>query len=960
MGDENLSRTLGDYSRPSHEGYRNTIELPEGNNVVPLRSDIIRLVQNGCAFHRLWTEDPNQHLKDFIKLVDLHDLNVENREKLWIKERRYRVVTVQSQMGYDGSDPKNDRHMKDGEENKNADGSKDSSDVAIPIEAVDEISSSFNNTLYGYFIGKRLAFPVVENYVKHAWTKFRIERTILHEGFFFFQFATRAGMEQVLKNGPWQIRLIPIVLNIWTANTRLKKDGIKVAPVCVKIYKVPIVAYSEVDAYTSTMCLKSWGRNTYARELVEVSAEKELVDSLVDNDYPKKVKEVSPNLVDEDGFIQNQPTKETTSTSKLNENVTMEGKKQNVNKEAPQPFKDLHKKDNTNGENAYEDDDDDDVEEVFVKQQRFLSGKHTNDALKGASTPVTKHWMSNGAVCVKGSRIILGWNPDVVNDIVISFDDQVMHMCVHFKADKKDLFCSWIYAHNRYQQRRGLWQNLQTHKSYIRERPWCLLGDFDVSLSIDDKSTSVSFVDTAMRDFQECVEEIEVMDVNSFGLRFTWNQKPRGVDGVLNKIDRIVANLEFLNLFEVKHLRHELDEVKQALDFDPSNLELHEEEAAYLNAFIEASRVEERFLQQNTKLEWLKLGDANSAYFYKVPIAFIDHYTAFLGQRGGPMNSTDLFRNQLLNDVAENMVCEVSNCEIRDAIFSMGDDKSLGPDELNHAIIALILKVATPMKINDYRPISYCNVLFKCISKILSNRMKDCLTGLVSLNQSAFVPGRRISYNILLTQELMHNYLLDHGPLRCAFKVDIQKAYDTVDWDFLKDVLAGFGFHPRMIRERGLWQGDPMSLYLFTLVMEILTLMLNRRVRESNSFTYHRHCSILIIINLCFADDLFLFAHGDASSAQVIMDTLEEFKTASGLTPSLPKSTAYFCNVLNYVKFNIIGILPFEEGKLPVKYLGVPLVLSRLLYRDSTEMVEKVKKWISDWKNKSLSLARRV
>ncbi|GKC21013.1 hypothetical protein Tco_1023163 [Tanacetum coccineum] len=89
------------------------------------------------------------------------------------------------------------------------------------------------------------------------------------------------------------------------------------------------------------------------------------------------------------------------------------------------------------------------------------------------------------------------------------------------------------------------------------------------------------------------------------------------------------------------------------------------------------------------------------------------------------------------------------------------------------------------------------------------------------------------------------------------------------------------------------------------------------------------------------------------------MDTLEEFKTASGLTPSLPKSTAYFCNVLNYVKFNIIGILPFEEGKLPVKYLGVPLVLSRLLYRDSTEMVEKVKKWISDWKNKSLSLARR-
>ncbi|GJS38548.1 zinc finger, CCHC-type containing protein [Tanacetum coccineum] len=79
MGDENPIRTLGDYSRPSHEGYRNTIELLDGNNVVPLRSDTIRLVQNGCLFHRLQSEDPNQHLKDFLKVVDSLDLNVENR-----------------------------------------------------------------------------------------------------------------------------------------------------------------------------------------------------------------------------------------------------------------------------------------------------------------------------------------------------------------------------------------------------------------------------------------------------------------------------------------------------------------------------------------------------------------------------------------------------------------------------------------------------------------------------------------------------------------------------------------------------------------------------------------------------------------------------------------------------------------------------------------------------------------
>ncbi|GJV25648.1 MAK10-like protein [Tanacetum coccineum] len=81
MGEENHIRTLGDYSKPSHEGYKNTIKIPVGNNVVPLRSDTIRLVQNGCSFHGLQSEDPNQHLKDFLKLVD--SLNLDGSITTW-------------------------------------------------------------------------------------------------------------------------------------------------------------------------------------------------------------------------------------------------------------------------------------------------------------------------------------------------------------------------------------------------------------------------------------------------------------------------------------------------------------------------------------------------------------------------------------------------------------------------------------------------------------------------------------------------------------------------------------------------------------------------------------------------------------------------------------------------------------------------------------------------------------
>ncbi|GJY19827.1 zinc knuckle CX2CX4HX4C containing protein [Tanacetum coccineum] len=146
--------------------------------------------------------------------------------------------------------------------------------------------------------GAHLAIPLVsveENYVKNAWAKYGNERVMLNNGF-FFQISTKEGMDKVLENGPWLIRLVPIILNVWTPNSRLKKDEKTTVPVWVKLYNVPIVAYSEIglslittklgrpimlDAYTSNMCLNSWGRNTYARALIEVSSETALMDSLV-------------------------------------------------------------------------------------------------------------------------------------------------------------------------------------------------------------------------------------------------------------------------------------------------------------------------------------------------------------------------------------------------------------------------------------------------------------------------------------------------------------------------------------------------------------------------------------------------------------------------------------------------------------------------------------------------------
>ncbi|GJX32773.1 hypothetical protein Tco_0242628 [Tanacetum coccineum] len=422
----------------------------------------------------------------------------------------------------------------------------------------------------------------------------------------------------------------------------------------------------------------------------------------------------------------------------------------------------------------------------------------------------------------------------------------------------------------------------------------------------------------------------------------------------------------------VKKLWHELDEVQKSLDSD-RQMEIFSRKwrkLAYLKEFNDALLKKRDSISKSGRIEWLKLGDANTAYFHKlVKSQSMRNRIDRITRLDGTIADGDQVPLPLSDEEAAFIIQEVLDQEIKEAVFSLGDNKAPGPDgysaaffkeawdiisvdickvvkefftngtllkEVNHTTIALILKVATPLRINDFRPISCYNVLFKCISKIISNRVKGSLADLVSLNQSAFVPGRRISDNILLTQELMHNYHLDRGPPRCAFKVDIQKAYDTVDWGFLKSILTG---------KRGLRQGGPMSPYLFTLVMKILTLMLNRRARTSNEFTYHRYCSNLNIINLCFADDLFFFAHGDVDSARVIMGLLESPFLIPGLTPSLPKSTAYFCNVLNYIKLGILNILPFEEGKLSEKDLGVLLILLRLLLSSScSELMEKIKR----------------
>ena len=243
------------------------------------------------------------------------------------------------------------------------------------------------------------------------------------------------------------------------------------------------------------------------------------------------------------------------------------------------------------------------------------------------------------------------------------------------------------------------------------------------------------------------------------------------------------------------------------------------------------------------------------------------------------------------------------------------------PQVLNETYICLIPKVKCPHKISEFRPISLYNVIYKIISKVLANRLKKIFPNVISEEQSAFVPRRQITDNVFIAYETMHriNQKRKGKEGMMAVKLDISKAYDRVKWAYLEEVMTKMGFQERwislsmmcvksvsfsvlnngepkgrIIPTRGLWQGDPISPYLFLLCAEGLSALLRRKASlwKIKGISVCRKAPQ--ISHLLFADDCIIFCKATKEEGNRVMKILKDYEVNSGHKLNKEKTSLLF------------------------------------------------------------------
>lgn len=363
------------------------------------------------------------------------------------------------------------------------------------------------------------------------------------------------------------------------------------------------------------------------------------------------------------------------------------------------------------------------------------------------------------------------------------------------------------------------------------------------------------------------------------------------------------------------------------------------------------------------------------------------------------------------------LVADPSDEEIYKALMSLGANKSPGPDGFNAKTIQenwvsfgpailtevkgffssglmsahvarsnliLIPKVDEPTEVSHFRPISVCNVIYKVISKLICSRLKPFIGNCISQAQSAFVPGRDISDNVILLREVLHSFRSNNYHTKgFCLKVDLSKAFDRMDWDYLERIMPLYGFPSKLIMwimgcvrsaefsvvlngvgdgffkpKCGLRQGCALSPYLFILGMDLLCRSLENLALTGILRGLKLAPQAAVLTSCVYADDLLLFGDATCGEAEIIKQVLFGFSSISGQQVGPQKSSIWFSRCTPEVtRLQISQIFELNVTNIEVKYLGAPVVSAKESY---DFLLQKVSSRLQTWKGRTLSHAGRV
>ncbi|XP_071688880.1 uncharacterized protein [Rutidosis leptorrhynchoides] len=327
--------------------------------------------------------------------------------------------------------------------------------------------------------------------------------------------------------------------------------------------------------------------------------------------------------------------------------------------------------------------------------------------------------------------------------------------------------------------------------------------------------------------------------------------------------------------------REDLDRIQKLLDAHPYSQEIRDEEIKTLKAYNDALWVEERFLRQKAKVEWLKLGNGNTSYFHKVVKAKNNrsHINAVI-------NNDDVLveGNELPNGQMDIPILSLKKLRIL-------LEKRCKP---NLGLMSLLVEIGH-------------EVLPALDHKLCFSKFEPKSLSISDLGYWGLIAAlRRIR---------VKDWLCSHGGGLGKTLLWIMKCVTSTSFS----ISINGNLHGHIKGMRGWRQGDPLSPYIFIMVMKILTHLIRRNIQRTENYNFHPKCETQDIVNVCFADDLFLFSHASQGSVKVIADALEDLKNYSALVSSVLKNLAFFSNVTSSMKHDILSLMPFSEGLLMCK-----------------------------------------